>query len=206
MIDNLLIDNNLSDYGILIGCALILGASVFYFIRGNNIDNLPNNNAIPSNNNAIPSENTSIPSNNTEALTNQEMEAIINENMVPTSNIEYLVTDSDFDTESEHANISDHDTVSTDDLDEILTDPDLFWVPSFESKFRSVEFLMPDVDFNVCSIQELKLFEFCSLFETEMAEHSISEEEMMELICYFSERDLATNWINDLLLAVIELL
>jgi hypothetical protein len=39
-----------------------------------------------------------------------------------------------------------------------------------------------------------------------MVEHSISEEEMMELICFFSERDLATNWINDLLLAIIELL
>jgi hypothetical protein len=188
MIENLLIDNNLSDYGILIGCALILGTSVFYFIRGNNIVNLTNNNAIPSNNNAIPSDNTSIPSNNTEALTNQEIEAI-------NSNLEDLLTDSDFDTESDHANISDNDTVSIADLDEILKDQDLilfFW-PYFESQFRNVEFIMPDVDFNVCPIQELKLFEFCSLFEKEMVEHSISEEEMMELICFFSERDLATN-------------
>jgi len=189
MIENLLLDNNLSNYGIIIGCALILGSSVFYFIRGNNIANLPNNNTIPSNNNAIPSnntaipsDNTSIPSNNTEALTNQEIEAIINENMVPISNMEYPLTDSDFDTESDQANISDYDTVSTADWDEILKDPDLFWGPSFESKFRTVEFLMPDVDLNVCPIQELKLFEFCSLFETEMAEHSISEEDMMELI------------------------
>jgi len=55
-------------------------------------------------------------------------------------------------------------------LDEILKDQDLilfFW-PYFESQFRNVEFIMPDVDFNVCPIQELKLFEFCSLFEKEM--------------------------------------
>jgi hypothetical protein len=39
-----------------------------------------------------------------------------------------------------------------------------------------------------------------------MAEYSITEEEMMELICYFKKEDLATNWINDLLLAIIEIL
>jgi hypothetical protein len=38
-----------------------------------------------------------------------------------------------------------------------------------------------------------------------MAEHSVSEEEMMEVIGLFSESELATNWINDLLLAIIEL-
>jgi hypothetical protein len=52
---------------------------------------------------------------------------------------------------------------------------------------------MPDVDFNVCPIEELKLFEFCSLYGKEMAEHSVTEEEMMELICLFSDKDLATN-------------
>jgi hypothetical protein len=66
-------------------------------------------------------------------------------------------------------------------------------MPPFESKFRTVEFIMPDVDFNVCSIEELKLFEFCSLYGKEMAEYSITEEEMMELICYFNKEDLATN-------------
>jgi hypothetical protein len=172
MIENLLIDNNFYDYGIIIGCGLILGCSVYYLIRGNNIANLPNN---------------------TEALTNQEIEAINNENMVPNSNIEDPLTDSDLDTDSDHANISDYDTASTADFDEIVQDPDLLIMPSFESKFRNVEFIMPDVDFNVCPIQELKLFEFCSLYVKEMAEHSISEEEMMELICAFPERDLATN-------------
>jgi hypothetical protein len=38
-----------------------------------------------------------------------------------------------------------------------------------------------------------------------MAEHSVTEEEMMELICLFSDKDLATNWINDLLITIIEL-
>jgi hypothetical protein len=66
-------------------------------------------------------------------------------------------------------------------------------MPPFESKFHTVEFIMPDVDFNVCPIEELKLFEFCSLYGTEMAEHSVSEEEMMEVIGLFSESELATN-------------
>jgi hypothetical protein len=126
--------------------------------------------------------------------------------MVPNSNIEDFLTDSHFDTESDYDNISDFDSASIADFDEILKDPDLFLMPPFETKFRNVEFIMPDVDFNVCPIEELKFYEFCSLFGKEMAEHSISEEEMMELICLFPERDLATNWINDLLLAIIELL
>jgi hypothetical protein len=41
---------------------------------------------------------------------------------------------------------------------------------------------MPFVDFNVCSIQELKLFEFTSLYARELIEHSISEEEIMEFL------------------------
>jgi hypothetical protein len=53
-------DNNLFDYGILIGCGLILGCSVYYLIRSNNIANLPN----------LP--------NNTEALTNPDIETISN--------------------------------------------------------------------------------------------------------------------------------
>jgi hypothetical protein len=170
---NLLSNNNLNDYGILIACGLIFGCSLYYLIRSYNIANLPN----------LP--------NNTEALTNQEIPTINNANMVPDSIIEELSTDSD--TESDYNNISDYDRASTADFDEILADPDLYFLPSFESKFKNVEFIMPDVDLNVCPLEELKLFEFCSLYSREMAEHSITEEEMMELICLFSKEDLATN-------------
>nr|YP_009487181.1 hypothetical protein [Russula compacta]AWB36083.1 hypothetical protein [Russula compacta] len=185
MIDNLISNNNLFDYGIYIGCGLILSYSVYYLIRSNYIANLPNNRKV---------------------LTNQEIETINNENMVSNSNIEDFITDSDFDTESDYENISAYDSASSADFYEIINDPDFFFMPSFVSKFKHVEFIMPDVDFNICPIEELKLFEFCSLYSTEMAEHSVTQEEMMELICLFSEKDLATNWINDLLLTIIELL
>jgi len=63
---------------------------------------------------------------------------------------------------------------------------------------------MPDVDFNVCSIEELKLFELSSIFSREMEEHSISEEDLIGLIKRFPKKDLTTNWINDLILKLIE--
>jgi hypothetical protein len=185
MIENLLLNNNLFGYGIIIGCGLTLGCSVYYLIISNNIANIPNN---------------------TEALTNQEIKTIKNENMVPNSNIEDIITDSDTETDIASDNISEYESFGADDFDEIINNPDLYFLPHFESKFKNVEFIMPDVDFNVCPIEELKLYEFCSLFGKEMAEHSVTEEEMMELISLFSEKELATNWINDLLLAIIDLL
>jgi hypothetical protein len=172
MIENLILNNNLFGYGIIIGCGLTLGCSVYYLIRRNNIANLPNN---------------------TEALTNQEIEAINNENMVPNSNIEDFITDSEIETYIASDYASEYDSASTADFDEILQDPDLFFLPHFESKFKDVEFIMPDVDLNICPIEELKLFEFCSLYAKEMAEYSITEEEMMEIISLFSEKELATN-------------
>jgi len=172
MENNLLHDNNLNLYFILIASGLILGCTLYYLIRSNN---------------------TAVPTKNMEPFTNEEIEAILNENTTAISNadIEDFITD--IDTESDYHNISDYDNVSTADFEEILKDPDLLFAPSFESKFRNVEFIMPDVDFNVCPIEELKLFEFCSLYGKEMAEHSITEEDMMELICTFQIEDLATN-------------
>jgi len=185
MNNNLLMDQYIFDCGFLIGCGLILGCSLYYLIRSNKLANLPNN---------------------TEALTNQEIEAINNENMINNSNIEDLFTDSDFETDVASDYYNGYDSASTTDFDEILQTQDLFVLPPFESKFKDVEFIMPDVDLNVCSLQELKLYEFCSLFPEEMAEHSISEEEMKELISLFKDDELATNWINDLFLAIIEVL
>ena len=121
MNNNFLYDNNLTDYGIIICCGLILGCSIYYLIRSNNI--------------AIPSENI-------EALTN---EAIVNENAVTiinNENIDAIIdSDSDTDIESDYQSTSDNESI----LDFDFTDLDLFF--------------MPNVDFDVCSIQELKLFE-----------------------------------------------
>jgi hypothetical protein len=172
MIDNLLLNNNLFGYGIIIGCGLSLGCSVYYLIKSNNIAKIPNN---------------------TEALRNQAAEAINNENIVPNSNIEDIITDSDSETDNASDYLSEYDSASTADFDEIINDPDILVLPRFESKFKDVEFIMPDVDFNVCPIEELKLYEFCSLFGKEMAEHSVTEKEMMEIISLFSEKELATN-------------
>jgi len=65
---------------------------------------------------------------------------------------------------------------------------------------------MPNVDFNVCPIEELKFFEFNSLYAREIMEHSISDEEIMEFLSWYTEEELATNWINDEFLTIISIL
>nr|UEP17232.1 hypothetical protein [Lactarius zonarius] len=172
MTNTLLSNNNLFDYGILIGCGLILGCSVFYLIRSNYTANLPTN---------------------TEALTKQEIEAIINENAetISNANIEEILTDSDFSTDV----VSDYDngfetdsTDSTVDIEEL----DLF--------------IMPDVDLNVCPIEELKLFEFNSLYAREIEENDLDDEEILNFLSLFTEDELLTNKINELFLYAISLL
>jgi hypothetical protein len=82
MTNNFLLNNlNLDyDYQILILLCLILGCSITYLLI---------------------SKYTSIPSKNIEALTNEEIETIINEITVPVSNanIDNFITDSESDTE-----------------------------------------------------------------------------------------------------------
>jgi hypothetical protein len=163
---NLLFDNNLTDYGILIGCGLILGCSLFYLIRSNYI-----------------------PSKNIEALTNEEIEAIVNENAVTirtNENIDAII-DSDSDTEvaSDYQSTSDNESI----LDVDFTDLDLFF--------------MPNVDFDVCSIQELKFFEISSIYYREIAEKLVTDEQLKEIIGAFTDIELATNSINDLILLII---
>jgi hypothetical protein len=147
----LLFDNNLTYYCILIGCGIIIGCTLYYFTT--------------SNNTPIPAT-----SENIGTLTNEEMEAIINENAVfvrNSANIDAISdSDSDTDVASDFQTMFDSDTTS--DTESILNDPDLFF--------------MPNVDFDVCPIEELKFFEFTSLYQTEIIEHSISDEEIMEFI------------------------
>ena len=160
MTNNLLFDNNLDFYGILIGSGLILSCSIYYLIKSNY---------------------TAIPTKNMEPLTNEEIETIINENMEPISNenVEDFITDSDFETDIASDYQSTFDSDSTSDFESILNDPDIFF--------------MPNVDFDVCPIEELKFFEFNSLYAREIVEHSITEEDIMEFIYSFSKEELATN-------------
>lgn len=168
--NNLILDNDLNIYPVLIGSWLILTFSIYYLIISNNT-NQPQN---------------------TEALINEEMEAIMNENAVNVinANIDEF-TESDLDTDTGSAIntpfVSESETSS--DTESILDDPEIFF--------------MPNVDFNVCPIEELKHFEFKSLYARELVEHSISDDEIFEFLSWFTKEDLATNWINDVFLWVI---
>jgi hypothetical protein len=139
----------------------------------------------------IKSNYTAIPSTNMKALTNEEIEAIFNENMEPISNanIDNFITDSDSDTDVNTT--FDYESSSDDEsiLDDDITDLDLFF--------------MPNVDFDVCSIHELKLFEISSLYYREIAEKMVTDEELIQLIYYFTDIELATNGINKFILLVI---
>nr|YP_010852400.1 hypothetical protein QQQ02_mgp03 [Lactarius subindigo]WGL35952.1 hypothetical protein [Lactarius subindigo] len=132
---------------------------------------------------------TAISSKNIEALTNEEIEAIVNENAVTIINNENIdaIIDSDSDYDTDVA--SDYQSTSDDESIIDLNDLDLFF--------------MPDVDFNICSIQELKFFEISSIYSREIAAKAVSDEQLMDLICSFPERELLTNTINELILLII---
>jgi hypothetical protein len=62
---------------------------------------------------------------------------------------------------------------------------------------------MPNVDLDVCSIYELKLFEISSLYSDEISYYGITEEELIEMIGIFDIDQLLTNDINDSILLII---
>jgi hypothetical protein len=175
---NLILDNNLTYYGIIISSGVILGCTLIFLIK--------------SNYTAIPPQNLeAITNKNIEAFTYEEIEAIVNENAVTITNIE-AITDSDSDTDVESDCHSTFNSDSSSDTESILNDPDLFF--------------MPNVDLDVCPIEELKFFEFSSLYHREIIEHSITDEDIMEFISWFSKEDLLTNGINDLFLFCISII
>lgn len=167
---NLLFDNNLNLYGILISSGFILGCSIYYLIKSNY---------------------TAIPSQNIETITNEDIEGIINENVVTivtNENIEAIIdSDSDTDYTSDYQSTFDSDSDSSSEID--IRDLDLFF--------------MPNVDLNVCSIQELKVFEWTSIFAKELEENFVTEEELMDAVWIIPEHLLFTNEINDLILQAI---
>jgi hypothetical protein len=165
---NLLIDNNLNLYGILISSGFILGCSIYYLIKSNY---------------------TAIPSQNIETITNEDIEGIINENVVTivtNDNIEAIIdSESDTDYASDYQSTFDSDS----SLEIDITDLNLFF--------------MPNVDLNVCSIQELKVYEWTSIFAKELEENFVTEEELMDAVWIIPEELLFTNEINDLILQAI---
>ena len=180
-LNTLLSNNNLSDYTIFIGCSFILGCTIFYLIRSNN---------------------TAILSKNKEALTNQETEAIVNENSttnINNTNIDAIISnDSDSDTDSDSQSTSDNESLlesaSSSDFEDILDDPDLSFLPSSVVEGTSNGRIpLPDLDFNVCPIEELKLFELFSLYSRELAHYSVTEEQLMIIIRVFNKADLASS-------------
>jgi len=173
------LDNNLIDCGPWIRLVLILSYLLYKLIR---------------------SIYTAIPSNKIEAFTYQEIETIVNKNnknivaMSTVVTIDNLITDSDWDSDTYVEDDSEtmFDSDNTSEYASIASDSDIFE--------------MPDVDFDVCPIEELKLFEITSLYSNELIEHNISEEDIMEILSYFDKEDLATNWVNDVFLFIISLL
>jgi hypothetical protein len=164
--NNLILDNSLNFYSILIVSGLILTFSVYYLILSNNTNQLQN----------------------IEALTNEEIEVIFNENAVNVinANIEDF-TDSEFDTQI----ASDNESTGFNDIERNFEEIDLKELDLF---------FMPNVDLDVCSIYELKHFEISSLHSQEMLDYGITEGELIEIIDYFSEDELLTNQINELII------
>ena len=187
---NNLIDNNLTNYGIVCGIAfgIYLSYSFYNWIRNNSNDNTPINIE------ALTTEDINeglTKKEGDEGFTNEEIDAIISDNadrvsVITDENIDAIIdTDSESDIASEYDIYFDDESVADIDIAEL----DLFF--------------MPNVDFDVCPIQELKYYELTALYPNELAEKSITEEELMELLYYIPEEKLATNWINELILFII---
>jgi hypothetical protein len=62
---------------------------------------------------------------------------------------------------------------------------------------------MPNVDLDVCSIYELKLFEISSIYSQEIFDNGITEAELIEMIGIFDFDQLCTNEINETILFII---
>ena len=143
-----------------------------------------------------------MPDQNVQAITNGHMQAIANENTTNVLNIIFIdETVNDFEVDSgygsgnssingsDNSNVNGSDTDSNYQVEFIINDPS--------------RFIMPDVDFNVCSIHECREFEFKSLYAKELEEHNISDEQLTEIVSWFTAEQLATNMVNDVFIDVI---
>lgn len=150
--NNLILDNSLNNYWILIGSGLILTFSIYYFFLSNNTNLLQN----------------------IEAITNEEIEAIFNDNAVNVinANIDDF-TDSDLDTEIASDNDSTFGSESEWDFEEIdLKELDLFFMPNvdldvcsiYELKHFEISSLYSD-EISYYGITEEELIEMIGIFD-----------------------------------------
>ena len=143
--------------------------------------------------------NNFFPNQNIPAITNGEIEAIANENAVNAVNVLNIIhidetIDDEFEVDSGYG--SNESNVGSD----ISNDSDY----QFEFVINDpTPFVMPDVDFNICPIHELRAFEFQSLYARELEENSVSEEDVIEILSWFTEEQLATNIVNDIFVELI---
>ena len=167
-----------------------------------------------------------MPDQNVQAITNGHMQAIANENTTNVLNIIFIdETVNDFEVDSGYGsgnssingsdnssiNESDNSSVHGSDNSSINgsdnsnvngSDTDSNYQVEFIINDPS-RFIMPDVDFNVCSIHECREFEFKSLYAKELEEHNISDEQLTEIVSWFTAEQLATNMVNDVFIDVI---
>lgn len=190
---NLIIDNNLTDYGFSITWSLILGWSIFFFstrntitdnefIAGNNVQTIINNEVIAGNNVQTTIDNENLAGDNVPTIIDNEN---IASDSVPT--------------------IINNENIASGSVPTIINnDPETNVMDDLFNKTKDVDpFIMPDVDLNVCSIQELKHYEISSIFQKELAEKCINDQQLTEIISNFTQEQLLTNAVNDAILVLI---
>ena len=123
------------------------------------------------------------------------MEALIAVNMeaISQAKINPSLTDSNLNTDSE----TDHDPVFDSDSS-FDTDTDT------ENVAEKLEiYYLPFVDLDVCSIQELKLFELHSLYSEQIAAKNLTDEDLMEIITFFTDAELCSIYVNQWIIVAI---
>jgi len=160
--------------------------------------------------------NNFFPNQNIPAITNGEIEAIANENAVNAVNVLNIIhidetIDDEFEVDSGYG--SNESNVGSDISNESIAGSNESNVGSDISNDSDYQFefvindptpfVMPDVDFNICPIHELRAFEFQSLYARELEENSVSEEDVIEILSWFTEEQLATNIVNDIFVELI---
>ena len=145
---------------------------------------------------------------NIEPFTDEEIGEILKQQsvIVAASNLEMIKAISDSDSEISDSEIS----ISSSSESEIESDYDSMWDSDSSIDTESIlnhpnlSFL-PNIDTTVCSILELKFFEIKSLYAEELIIHSVSDEEIIELLLEFTEEELASDWYNTLFIELISL-
>jgi len=187
MTTNLIMDNHLIEYGLFLGCGVIIGTYIYYLFKPDCI------------------YDTKFPTEDIDAIL---AETTANSNQ----NTDQNLTDSGLNTDSDSDRILNTDSETDSDLNtDSETDHDTPWNSDSSSDSDSEEIVIPEdthfipnVDFDVCSLHELKLFEIKSLYSRQIAENNLTDEDLMEIITFFSDADLCSLWVNNWIIVAIE--